>query len=71
MCQEGILLDVAKLSTALSHSQLRQDASLALMDKAMLQMKQQGNDLIQMLEKSVPDVHLPHPTLGKHIDMKG
>ncbi|MBO8156665.1 MAG: YjfB family protein [Bacillaceae bacterium] len=63
-------MDAAKLSMAFSQSQIRQEASLALMNKAMGQMKQQGNDLIQMLEKSAPSPAGSHPTLGKHVDIK-
>lgn len=62
-------MDIAAISMALSQNQIRQDASLAIMDKSLGNMKSNGNGLIQMLEQSTPAA--PHPTLGNVIDFKG
>jgi hypothetical protein len=61
-------MDIAALSVVMANSQVRSDASLAMMANIKNLMNQQGNQLTEMLSKSVADA--PHPTLGKSVDIK-
>ncbi|WP_042143802.1 YjfB family protein [Paucisalibacillus sp. EB02] len=61
-------MDIAALSVVMANSQVRSDASLAIMSNIKNLMHQQGNQLTEMLSKSVPEA--PHPTLGKSVDIK-
>ncbi|MGY0691264.1 YjfB family protein [Virgibacillus sp. FSP13] len=61
-------MDVAAMSVVMANSQLRSDASLAIMDKSMGVMEQQGQQMMEMLQKSA--VPVTHPTLGNAIDVK-
>jgi hypothetical protein len=56
-------MDIAALSVVMANSQVRSDASLAMMANIKNLMNQQGNQLTDMLSKSVADA--PHPTLGR------
>lgn len=63
-------MDIAALSMALSQSNVRQQATLSVMDKAMGQAEANGQNLINLLEQSsVPQPSLD-PNLGNAIDMK-
>ncbi|RWZ59003.1 putative motility protein [Halobacillus fulvus] len=59
-------MDVAALSMAMSTSQLKQQSSLTLMDKAMGDAKKDGQQVVEMIQQSIP-----HPNLGNSIDLKG
>ncbi|WP_096272630.1 YjfB family protein [Paucisalibacillus globulus] len=61
-------MDIAALSVVMANSQVRSDASLAMMANIKNLMNQQGNQLTEMLSQSVADA--PHPTLGKSVDIK-
>ncbi|SES87528.1 Putative motility protein [Oceanobacillus limi] len=61
-------MDVAAMSVAMSQNQVRSDASVALMDKMMNTMEQQGAQLTDMLQQSVSDA--PHPSIGNQIDLQ-
>ena len=61
-------MDIAALSVVMANSQVRSDASLAVMTNIKNLMNQQGNQLTEML--SQPVVEVPHPTLGKSVDIK-
>ncbi|HZW67705.1 MAG TPA: YjfB family protein [Pseudogracilibacillus sp.] len=58
-------MDIAKVSMAMSQAQLKQAASLSVMKKAMDTTEMSGDALVEMLNKSVP-----HPYLGKSVDVK-
>ncbi|MFD1020125.1 YjfB family protein [Thalassobacillus hwangdonensis] len=62
-------MDIAALSVVMNQGKLKQDAGIALMDKTMNQMESNGNQLVEMLEKS--SVTPAHPTLGARIDISG
>ncbi|UOQ94932.1 YjfB family protein [Halobacillus shinanisalinarum] len=53
----------------MSQAHVRQQASLAVMDKTMQTSEAKGNQMVQMLQQSVQPV--PHPTHGSQIDLKG
>ncbi len=59
-------MDIAALSMAMSTTQLKQQSSLAVMDKAMNNAESDGNQVVEMIEKSIP-----HPNLGSKVDLKG
>jgi hypothetical protein len=61
-------VDIAAMSVVMSNSQLRSDASLAVMANVKNLMQQQGNQLNEMLNQSVSNA--PHPTLGKSVDIQ-
>lgn len=58
-------MDVAKVSMAMSQAQLKQQATLSVMKKAMDTTEMSGDAFIEMLNKSVP-----HPYLGANVDVK-
>lgn len=62
-------MDIAAASNMMSHAQVRQQASLAVMDKAIKITERDTSHMIQMLQQSTPAV--PHPTHGNQIDVKG
>ncbi|MYL69722.1 putative motility protein [Halobacillus litoralis] len=59
-------MDIAAISMAMSTASLKQQSSLALMDKVKGDTEEKGNQLVEMLKQSVP-----HPHLGRQIDLKG
>lgn len=59
-------MDIAALSTILSQSQLKTDASFAIMNKTKELMQNQGEQLAELIEKST----VPHPHLGHRVDLK-
>lgn len=59
-------MDIAAISMAMSNTQLKQQSSLAMMDKVKGEAEEQGNQMVEMLEQSAP-----HPNLGNRIDVKG
>ncbi|WP_163527409.1 YjfB family protein [Halobacillus ihumii] len=62
-------MDIAAASIVMSQAHVRQQASLAVMDKAIKTSQSDANQMIQMLQQSPPAV--PHPTHGNQIDVKG
>ncbi|WP_181346804.1 YjfB family protein [Thalassobacillus sp. CUG 92003] len=62
-------MDIAATSIAMSNMKLKQDTSVALMDKSIDQAKTHGNQLVEMLDKSTSAPQ--HPSLGNHLDLKG
>ncbi|ENH98416.1 hypothetical protein J416_00474 [Gracilibacillus halophilus YIM-C55.5] len=58
-------MDVAAQSVVMNQAQLKQQASVSIMDKAMNQSESQGKSMIQMMESSM------QPHLGGSIDTKG
>jgi hypothetical protein len=57
------ILDIAALSISMNQASLSQNVSIALMKKVMESSQQNANQMIQMIQ-------VPHPTLGKSIDLK-
>jgi len=60
-------MDIAKMSIVLNNHQLRQNASLAMMNHTKQLLQQQGDQLVEMLEQSTTSA--PHPTHGNVIDV--
>ncbi|HLR23243.1 MAG TPA: YjfB family protein [Pseudogracilibacillus sp.] len=58
-------MDIAALSMAMKQQQLQTNASMAIMDKSKQVAEQDGEQLINMLEQSMP----AHPTLGRSVDI--
>lgn len=56
-------MDIAALSTTMSQASLAQQVSLSVLSMAKGQAEVQGQNLVQMIEKSVD------PNLGKRIDI--
>ncbi|WP_099159432.1 YjfB family protein [Virgibacillus ndiopensis] len=61
-------MDVAAVSVAMANTQVRADASLAIMGKVKGLMEQQGQQMMEMLQQSGPQA--PHPSLGNVIDLQ-
>lgn len=61
-------MDIAKMSMALANHQVRQDASLLMMKKAMNVTEESHMQLLEMMQTSV-GADAPHPTSGKSIDI--
>lgn len=59
----GGIMDIAALSTSMSQAALAQQVSLSVLRMAKGQAELQGQNLVQMMEKSID------PNLGKHIDV--
>lgn len=68
----GFYMDIAALSMVLSQSKVRQQATLSVMDKAMGQAEENGQNLIHLLEQSsVPQPAISlDPNVGNSIDIK-
>jgi len=62
-------MDIAALSVVMNQSQLKQQASLAIVKKAMTTAEVNGSQLIEMLEQSTAP-NAPHPNLGGKIDIR-
>ncbi|MDX8044634.1 YjfB family protein [Gracilibacillus sp. S3-1-1] len=58
-------MDVALLSIMMNQSQVKQQANVSLLSKAIDQAETQSTDMIKMLEQSVQS------HLGSNIDIKG
>lgn len=61
-------MDIASLSIAMTSQQVRGEASVAVMNNVKRVMEQQGDQLVGMLQQSVPTPS--HPSLGNMIDAK-
>ncbi|WP_188456641.1 YjfB family protein [Virgibacillus oceani] len=61
-------MDVAAMSVVMANTQVRADASLAVMSKVKGLMEQQGQQLMELLQQSGP--RAPHPTLGNVVDLE-
>ncbi|MBX0357842.1 YjfB family protein [Halobacillus sp. Nhm2S1] len=59
-------MDIAALSMAMSTTSLKQQSSLALMDKVKGDAEEKGNQMVEMLKQSVP-----HPDLGNRLNLRG
>ncbi|KDR94775.1 Putative motility protein [Peptoclostridium litorale DSM 5388] len=57
-------MDIAALSTVMSHMKIQQEASLSVTKMAMDTAKEQMNDMVKTMEMSV------NPHLGGSIDIK-
>lgn len=57
------------MSMALSQANVKQQASLAVMKKAMVTTEESAAGLINMMQQSVGN-NAPHPYLGSQIDVK-
>ncbi|SER81406.1 Putative motility protein [Gracilibacillus ureilyticus] len=57
-------MDIAAMSVIMNQAQVKQQASIAVMDKALNQAETQSSDMIKMLESSM------EPHLGSSIDIK-
>lgn len=62
-------MDIAALSVVMKQAQVKQQASLEVVKKAMNTAETNGNYLIEMLEQSTPP-SAPHPHLGTKIDLR-
>ncbi len=58
-------MDVAAMSVIMTQAQVKQQASVSLMDKALDQAETQSSDMIKMMETSM------QPHLGGNVDVKG
>lgn len=64
-------MDIAALSTQLSQMKYSQDASVALMKKAMETSEVAAENVVELLESSEELIaHAGDPNLGKHIDIR-
>lgn len=61
-------MDIAAMSVVKANHQVRADASLAIMGNAKDVLKQQGEQLVEMIQQAGPQA--THPTLGQSIDIK-
>lgn len=57
-------MDIAAMSVILSQGQIQQQASVQVASKAVEVIKEQGDNLVKMMEQSVS------PELGRSIDFK-
>ncbi|KIL46575.1 hypothetical protein KP77_27020 [Jeotgalibacillus alimentarius] len=64
-------MDIAALSIGLSHGQVKQDASLAIMKKTMNHAEQNAASMVQMLNSSQVQAmqHAAQPHLGGNVDV--
>lgn len=62
-------MDIAALSIVMKQSQLKQQASLAVMKSVMTTADTNANHLIEMLNQSIVP-NASHPNLGGKIDMR-
>lgn len=60
-------MDIAGMSVAMKQQQLQSNASMAVMNHSKQVAEQDGEQLINMMEDSMP----AHPTLGNSIDISG
>ena len=58
-------MDIAGLSIAMKQQQLQMDTGMAVMNKSKQVTEESGEQLIEMLEQSMP----AHPSLGNSIDL--
>ncbi|SFM23497.1 Putative motility protein [Gracilibacillus orientalis] len=58
-------MDVAAMSVVMNQAQVKQQASISVMDKALNNAETQSNNLIKMMESSM------QPHLGSNVDIKG
>ncbi|MDU4695010.1 MAG: YjfB family protein [Paenibacillus sp.] len=59
------MMDIAAASVAMSQSALSQAVGIRVLSMAKNQAEIQGQNIVQMMSQSQP-----HPTLGKHLDLK-
>ncbi|MDQ2085092.1 YjfB family protein [Herbivorax sp. ANBcel31] len=63
-------MDVAAMSTMLSQSQIKQQASISVLKMAMDTGKRQMQDMTQMLNQNTKQMEQAvNPSLGKNIDV--
>lgn len=62
-------MDVAAISSSMSQMKIRQQANIQLASKVMDISKQNGNNLIKMMEASKLE-HSVNPSVGKNIDIR-
>lgn len=62
-------MDIAKMSILMNQAHLQQQASLAVLKKAMNTAEMNANGLIDMLNQSVGN-QAQHPYKGANIDIK-
>lgn len=62
-------MNVAGASVAMNQSQVKSEASMAVMKKAMTEAKENNNAMNEMMKTT--QVQAQHPTLGNSIDLKG
>lgn len=63
-------MDIAAISTMISQSQIKQQASFSVLKMAMDTGKMQMQDLTQMMEQSTKQMEQTiNPNLGKNIDI--
>lgn len=63
-------MDIAVLSTTLSQANIKQQANLSLMKKAMNNKKVEMDGMLQMMNKSVSREKAMATHLGNRIDIK-
>lgn len=62
-------MDIAAMSVVLNQAQVKQQASLSVLKKAMTSAETNAEGLIEMLNQSVSN-SAPHPYLGNKIDIQ-
>lgn len=59
-------VDIAALSVIMSTNQIAQSTSIAVMDNIKDVAEQQGSQLLEMMQETIPE----HPTMGNQIDIR-
>ena len=59
-------MDIAALSVVMSTNQIAQSTSIAVMDNIKDVAEQQGSQLLEMMQETIPE----HPTMGNQIDIR-
>lgn len=62
-------MDIAGLSTALSHVQLMNDFSIAMLSKSMDTVDTLGAGLVEMIDASAMELSV-NPAVGSNIDIR-
>lgn len=63
-------MDIVGLSIAMNTAQVKQQASISILKKAMGTAEGRGNAILEMMQMPIGE-NVKHPTLGNNIDLKG
>lgn len=63
-------MDIAGLSIAMNTAQVKQQASISILKKAMGTAEGRDNAILEMMQTPIGE-NVRHPTLGNNIDLKG
>ena len=62
-------MDIAAMSVVMNQAQVKQQASISVLKKAMGTADQNGNAIMKMMQTPIGE-HVAHPHLGKSVDVK-